>query len=91
MFILVAYDIPDDKRRNKIFKIMKDYGKRVQYSVFECILEKKVFNEMINKINQIVDINNDSVRIYYLCEDCYKKVDVLGLGEVLYEEEVYII
>lgn len=91
MFILVAYDIPDDKRRNKVFKTMKDYGKRVQYSVFECILEEEVLEKMIKSIDQIIDVDNDSVRIYYLCETCYKKVDVCGVGEISHEEEVYII
>ena len=35
MHYTVAYDITDDKRRNKVAKILKDFGKRVQYSVFE--------------------------------------------------------
>ena len=39
MFILVTYDIKDDKKRNKVCNILKDYGNRVQYSVFECYLE----------------------------------------------------
>ena len=38
MFILVSYDIPNDKRRLKVMKAVQDYGTRVQYSVFECEL-----------------------------------------------------
>jgi CRISPR-associated protein Cas2 len=32
---VVCYDVVDDRRRNRIFKLLKDYGRRVQYSVFE--------------------------------------------------------
>jgi len=39
--IVVAYDIIDDKRRNRVAKTMEDYGTRVQYSVFECVLEEE--------------------------------------------------
>ncbi|MEW6376162.1 MAG: CRISPR-associated endonuclease Cas2, partial [Thermodesulfobacteriota bacterium] len=40
MFYVVSYDIPDDQRRIKIAKILEDFGDRVQYSVFECLLEQ---------------------------------------------------
>ena len=39
MFYLVSYDIPDTKRRTKLAKTLEDFGDRVQYSVFECILD----------------------------------------------------
>ncbi len=35
---LVCYDICDDKRRAKVCKTMRGFGRRVQYSVFECEL-----------------------------------------------------
>ncbi len=38
-FVVVAYDIPDDKRRLKVMNTLLDYGgTRVNYSVFECML-----------------------------------------------------
>ncbi|MGI6496948.1 MAG: CRISPR-associated endonuclease Cas2 [Kiritimatiellia bacterium] len=37
-FYLVSYDIPDDKRRARVFKLMRGWGERVQYSVFCCQL-----------------------------------------------------
>jgi CRISPR-associated endonuclease Cas2 len=38
VLILVSYDIPDDRRRTKLAHTLKDFGQRVQYSVFECLL-----------------------------------------------------
>ena len=38
---VVAYDVPDDKRRNKIHKTLKGFGSWTEYSLFECFLTKK--------------------------------------------------
>ena len=40
MFLVVSYDIPDDRRRTKLHRHLKGFGMRVQYSVFECVLEE---------------------------------------------------
>ncbi len=91
MFYLVSYDIPDDKRRTKLSKTLKDFGDRVQYSVFECILEKSLVEKMIHRIEDIIVEKEDSVRIYTMCANCDKVVRVIGIGKVSKEEEVYII
>jgi CRISPR-associated protein Cas2 len=38
MFYVVSYDIPEDRKRDRASKTLLDFGARVQYSVFECIL-----------------------------------------------------
>ena len=38
---LVCYDIADDKRLRKIFKLCRNWGNHVQFSVFECDLTPK--------------------------------------------------
>ena len=43
---VISYDIVSDKLRNKVAKILLDYGKRVQYSVFECYISQKQFEEL---------------------------------------------
>lgn len=49
MFYLISYDIPDDRRRVRVAKTLKDYGDRVQYSVFECILAGPLLGELMVK------------------------------------------
>lgn len=90
-FILVSYDIPDDKRRNMVCKTLKDYGERVQYSVFECLVNKEVARKMIERLLRIIKKEEDSLRIYHLCDSCHKKVNIYGLGRLIEDEEVYII
>ncbi len=64
MFYLVSYDIPETRRRTKLAKILEDFGDRVQYSVFECILDEKLLGKMIKRIQEIIIAEDDSIRIY---------------------------
>lgn len=82
MFVVVSYDIVDDKRRTKIHKILKNFGTPVQYSVFECTLDAASLERMRKKLKLQVNQKEDSVRFYLLCEACVPKVQILGLGEV---------
>ncbi len=91
MFYLVSYDISDNKRRRKLAEILLDYGDRVQYSVFECILDKKLLDKMVGRIYKTVSEDEDSVRIYALCAGCVKDIAVIGYGEVSRDKDVYII
>ena len=91
MFYLVSYDIPDDRRRTRLAKTLKDYGGRVQYSVFECLLNQELFDKMIERIETIIMEAEDSVRIYGLCANCERVIKVIGTGEVSHDEDVYIL
>jgi CRISPR-associated protein Cas2 len=47
---IVCYDIADDKRLRRVFKVCKDFGQHIQFSVFECDLtasEKLQFEEKL--------------------------------------------
>jgi CRISPR-associated protein Cas2 len=91
MLYVVSYDIPDTRRRTKLAKILKDYGDRVQYSVFECILDSGLLQEMVGKIDQIVEGRDDSVRVYSLCASCERAIRIIGKGKVTEDENIFII
>jgi len=91
MFYLVSYDIPDDKRRTRLAKAIKDFGDRVQYSVFECLLDDALFEQMTARITALLDMNEDSVRIYRMCGSCEKQIQIIGQGDISRIEEVYIL
>ena len=63
MLIIVSYDIVDDKRRTKLAKKLCDFGKRVQYSVFECDLSKEQLKDMTQKALKQINLEEDSLRI----------------------------
>lgn len=91
MLYLVSYDIPETKRRGKIAKVLKDYGRRVQLSVFECPLDGERFARMVARLEKLVEAGEDSVRIYDLCVECKGKIVILGRGEVVENPKVYIL
>jgi len=78
MFVVVSYDITDDRRRRRIFKLMEGYGSRVQYSVFECELNPVQVKELRGKLKKLMAPRQDSVRFYVLCADDVRRVVCLG-------------
>lgn len=79
MLVVVSYDISEDKKRNRLAKLLLGYGTRIQYSVFECDLTHKRFMEMYERIAEIVvEIPESSVRMYSLCENCRDKTLTIG-------------
>jgi len=91
MLITVAYDIPDDRRRTKLAEHLENFGKRVQLSVFECLLEEKQIERMKAGIVRLVDEAEDTVRIYRLCASCEERVEIVGRGVRSEDPEVYIV
>ena len=75
---VIAYDIPDDKRRNNIHKLLLGFGKWTQYSLFECFLSRKELLLLQSKLVEHLDATQDSVRFYPLCANCVSKVQTVG-------------
>ena len=91
MFVVVTYDIADDKRRYQVARILEDHGLRVQESVFDCIMDERRFLALKRSLEREIDQNLDSVRFYFLCERCREKMEVLGLGVIREPRDVMIL
>ncbi|MGA1845992.1 CRISPR-associated endonuclease Cas2 [Deferribacter abyssi] len=81
-FYLISYDISDDLKRSRVEKFLKNYGMRVQKSVFECIITDADLIKIKNFVEKTIDFNTDSVRYYFLCKGCRDSVEVSGLGTI---------
>jgi CRISPR-associated protein Cas2 len=88
---VVSYDIVDDKKRLQIAKLMKNYGERVQKSVFECRLDDRRFLKLKLEIEKIIDWEEDSVRFYTLCAGCVKNINISGIGFVREEDDIVVV
>jgi CRISPR-associated protein Cas2 len=75
---VIAYDIPDDKRRTKVHQLLLGYGKWTQYSLFECFLSRKELVLLQAKLAQHLVVTQDSVRFYPLCATCVSRVETVG-------------
>jgi len=89
-FIVVAYDVANDKRRLKIAKMLEQYGLRCNESVFECILTEAKTREMKNKLLNVADESEDSILIYNLCMPCTVKRENIGKRAELLPETVVV-
>lgn len=79
MYVMISYDISNDKLRRKIVKVLERYWYRVQKSVFECLLSESKYNKLKMILNDILkryklenpnlDYKNDSIRFYILIKN----------------------
>ncbi|HEU5014793.1 MAG TPA: CRISPR-associated endonuclease Cas2 [Roseiflexaceae bacterium] len=75
---IIAYDIPHDKRRTKVHRVLCGYGAWTQYSLFECWLTRRQLLELRAKLSKHLDATCDSVRFYPLCKGCSGRVETVG-------------
>ena len=71
MFVLVTYDVSTTtkagaRRLRRVARACKDYGQRVQKSVFECKVEKKDWIVFRGRLLSEIDKAQDSLRFYFL-------------------------
>ena len=76
---VVAYDITDDDRRTKVFLLCRSYGRRIQYSVFECTLDGLQHHEFCRRLATLLVLTQDRVAIYPLCSGCRGDTVFLGV------------
>ena len=77
-FYLAAYDIPSDRRRAKIHKLLSGFGQWTQFSVFELFLTDKELVILQNRLEKLLNPKEDSLRLYPLCAACLKEVRTIG-------------
>lgn len=87
MLRLVAYDITDARRLRKVANVCKDYGIRIEYSVFECDLDEKLFTAFWEQLLKLIDPEEDRLIAYRICAGCVRDIRSVGVvsrpGKVL--------
>jgi CRISPR-associated protein Cas2 len=83
MMVLVTYDVRTDtsggaKRLRRVAKICLDNGQRVQYSVFECLVDPAQWTLMKEKLIEEIDTSQDSLRFYFLGSNWKRRMEHVG-------------
>lgn len=91
MLYVVSYDIPNDRRRTRVHSALTGFGTWVQFSVFECFLDRKQRIMLEARLSQEIHQKEDTVRIYGLCGTCTTKVQVLGRGDTPHDETIFLL
>ena len=76
-FYVVTYDIADDRRRDKVVKLMESIGTQMNYSVFECMLTEVQYRNMVARLTKLVLRGADWVNIYPICSECYARIQYI--------------
>ena len=83
MLVLVSYDVSTEdaagrKRLRKIAKECQNWGQRVQFSVFECLVEPAQWVALLDKLLKLMNEEKDSLRFYFLGANWQRRVEHVG-------------
>lgn len=83
MLVLVTYDVrtsePGGARRLRaVAKACRDFGQRVQYSVFEIEVDPAAWARLKARLESLIDAEHDSLRYYHLGSNWQRRVEHVG-------------
>lgn len=83
MMVIITYDVDTTtsegkKRLRKVAKECVNYGRRVQNSVFECLLTEAQFCQLKTLLASTINQNNDSIRFYFLGNNWNRRIESIG-------------
>ncbi len=86
MMVLITYDVnttteAGKKRLRKVAKKCQDYGQRVQNSVFECLIDPVQWATLRKRLEEMIDLEKDSLRYYFLGDNWQRRVEHVGAKE----------
>jgi len=87
VLVLVSYDVSTEKngqkRLRRVAKVCKNYGQRVQYSVFECMVDPTQWTIMRQNLINEIEPELDSLRFYFLGSNWKRKIEHIGAKAAL--------
>ena len=83
MMVLITYDVNTEtkegrRRLRKVAKQCQNYGQRVQFSVFECLIDPGQLKQIRHSLVEIIDEETDSLRFYFLGSRWKNRVEHIG-------------
>lgn len=84
MYVLITYDVASEgaagaRRLRRVAKICTRYGQRVQFSVFECLVDPAQYESLKHELSEVVDESRDSIRFYNLGKRWQHRVEHVGV------------
>ena len=97
MWVVVCYDVNTEtregrRRLRRVAQVCKNYGQRVQKSVFECQVDEMKFEQLRKKLLKEVKLEFDNLRLYRLTEPRERHVEQYGTVQtVFFDEEALVV
>ena len=91
MFVVVSYDVANvdgagARRLRRVARACLDYGQRVQYSVFECIVDPAQWAVLRQRLIDEIELKEDSLRFYFLGSNWKRRVEHIGAKKTIDQE-----
>ena len=87
---VISYDMPNDRRRTKVHKILSGFGDWTQFSLFECFLDEKEYITLRHRLDAVLNHTADNLRIYHICANCMAKTETIG-STLPEEDTIYLL
>lgn len=96
MMVVVSYDVSTTDpggpgRLRRVAKVCKDYGQRVQYSVFECSVDPAQWTFLRARLTGEINPDEDSLRFYFLGSNWRRRVEHVGANKPYDPDEPFVI
>ncbi|MCK4881646.1 MAG: CRISPR-associated endonuclease Cas2 [Candidatus Omnitrophica bacterium] len=96
MLVLVSYDVATSedggaRRLRRVAKACLNCGQRVQYSVFECIVDPAQWTALRQKLLDEIDPKKDSLRFYFLGSNWRRRIEHAGAKKTFDQEGPLIV
>ncbi|MBW2012473.1 MAG: CRISPR-associated endonuclease Cas2 [Deltaproteobacteria bacterium] len=96
MLVLVSYDVSTvdkkgQRRLRRVAKVCQNYGQRVQYSVFECIVDPAQWTIMRQRLIDEIKPEKDSLRFYFLGSNWKRRIEHEGAKQTFDQQGPLII
>ena len=96
MVVLVSYDVNTQdaagkRRLRRIARLCTSWGQRVQFSVFECLLDNAQWQVLRAQLLDEMDPERDSLRFYYLGKKYESKIEHFGCKQTYLPEGTLIV
>lgn len=96
MLVVVAYDVKTSepegaKRLRRVARVCSNYGQRVQFSVFECIVDPAQWTVLRQRLIKEIDMQADSLRFYFLGANWRHRIEHVGVEKSVDQEGLLLI
>ena len=79
--VLVCYDISRDSARARVAAYLQQWGDRIQRSVFVCAVAPEDLDDMVSRVEEMIDPRTDAVHLLPTCATCWSRLVVRGQAD----------
>lgn len=89
--VLVCYDISRDGARARVAAYLQQWGDRIQRSVFVCVVAPEELNDMVSRVEEMIDPTTDAVHLLPTCAACWSRLIARGQADATLDKPYWAV